>query len=115
MQRYINHELTIQELDNLVAGQYYIWNNIVYVKAKKVDDTHVDFICPFCYTRYKKNGDPTANARHEEHKHSSDDRRIQMIHKIKHCDPRRNEKSFFIGITPSTRDLLPYIPHIYSK
>lgn len=45
---------------------------IVQVYASRVDKTHVYFKCPYCYTSYKKNGEPRKTAKQIEHAHGSD-------------------------------------------
>lgn len=45
----------------------------VQVYATRVNKTHIHFKCPYCYTSYKKNGEPRATAKQIEHTHGNDE------------------------------------------
>jgi hypothetical protein len=46
-------------------------NNTPTFVATRVDRTHIYYKCPVCFTKYKKNGQPYANAKNVIHKHGS--------------------------------------------
>ena len=59
---------------------------VVSVVAKSVDKFYIRYECPFCYTKYKKNGEPYKTAKHEIHKHGADGKLENRIeHRISHC------------------------------
>lgn len=78
----------------------------VYVRASSVDNVHVKFTCPCCWTSYKKDGSPRANAKRKTHMHGScGDTRVRFVHVTPHCDVGRFPKGFngfYIAITSST-------------
>jgi len=68
---FITHEPTIEDVDALSEASYYVWGNTVYVRAEKVDAVHVHYVCPFCFNRYKKNGEPYKRSKRHNHCHGS--------------------------------------------
>lgn len=44
--------------------------NLTFV-ASKIDETYIYYKCPFCFTKYKKNGEPYRTAKNVIHKHGS--------------------------------------------
>jgi len=94
-------EPTADEVTQLEPGQYFAWNGYYYVQASAVDMQHLYFNCPFCKTRYKNNGQPTARSKNVLHLHGSDSLSPRREHRVGHCI--RNKGSFFIYITPNTK------------
>ena len=77
-----------------------------YVHASAIDSKYVEFECPFCWTKYKKNGEPWKNAKRVFHVHGSGgDLSNRITHKVPHCDRDRFPKDlcgFAIAIDDST-------------
>ena len=94
----------LARIDNLSNGEYFVQDNMVYVKASTVDAMQFHFTCPFCYEKYKKNGEPYAKSKHLVHRHGSggDKDTNRLEHNGRHCRPEINKLDFCIGITPST-------------
>ena len=60
------------QLQNIITdmqpGNYYIDNNnIVHIVADYVSRKELNFTCPFCWSRYKKDGTPTKTAKKITH------------------------------------------------
>lgn len=53
----------------------------------------VQFACPFCWTSYKKNGIPSANARRVIHQHGYGSC-ARRSHRCAHCDSTRGTSPF---------------------
>lgn len=100
-------------------GDEHEGHRTVYVRACAVDRTQIYFVCPFCWTRVKKNGEPYAQAHRVEHHHgSSGDRSVRFDgHRAKHCTdtwPNRTPcrfpggiNDFYLVVTPSTDGVVP--------
>ena len=79
-----------------------------YVEAKTISKEKIEFDCPFCFTRYKKDGlKPTKKAKHLTHVHSNLTGFIdnQMITRVPSCGnrfPFDQFSEFEIGVTDST-------------
>lgn len=75
------------------------------VEAIMVDDHHVKYKCPYCFTKYKKNGQPRMNAKHVLHQHGSNS--IKKIGHVftrgTHCRDSEGPSSVDIRITQSTK------------
>jgi len=67
----LDHEPTPVEVDMLHgdAGEHYLFAGAKYLQASRCDDTNFYVTCPWCFTKYKKDGTPTARARRKEHMH----------------------------------------------
>eukprot|EP00455_Lapot_gusevi_P017018 TRINITY_DN1896_c0_g1_i7.p1 TRINITY_DN1896_c0_g1~~TRINITY_DN1896_c0_g1_i7.p1 ORF type:complete len:177 (-),score=10.66 TRINITY_DN1896_c0_g1_i7:1-531(-) len=77
----------------------------VVVIADSIDNVHFTFTCPFCWSSYKKDGTPRANARHIKHFHgSNNDLSHRREYRAPHCS-----SSFFRTASPPLRStsLLP--------
>lgn len=56
------------------------------VHALSVDDKQISFICPYCWSKYKKNGQPYMTAKRLIHYHGSNGNRANRIeNRISHC------------------------------
>jgi hypothetical protein len=64
----IDHKPTAADMRKLAPRQYYTWDGHVYLKAYRVK-YQAHFVCPFCYTKYRKDGQPYANAKPTVHYH----------------------------------------------
>jgi hypothetical protein len=56
------------------------------VKAHKIDNFHIYYVCNHCWTKYKKDGTPYKNAKKVIHRHGSCnqfDNRIES--RVPHC------------------------------
>ncbi len=75
------------------------------VEAKTIDKHHITYECPYCYTKYKKNGQPYKKAKHRVHTHGScgelHNRIEARIHHSGTDDPR-NGQEVGISITDNT-------------
>jgi len=74
------------------------------VHADSIDKTTIKFQCPYCYTRYKKDGiTPYINAKKRIHVHGScDNLHNRKEHRSSHCDDRIYNGSFEIIIDDGT-------------
>jgi hypothetical protein len=78
------------------------------VVASRVQGRHIYFNCPFCWSKYNQNGQPSARAKPAEHEHGIDagDVRIGFnMHRIAHCSgrfPSDKYNGFLIQITSDT-------------
>ena len=72
------------------------------VYAKSINRTQFYFECPFCWTKYKKNGEPSKNAKKVIHCHGSNNElHNRKEHRSSHC-PTRYRGSFNIIIDDNT-------------
>lgn len=75
----------------------------VEVFATKIDRTHIYFLCPFCRTSYRKDGNPRNNAKQVVHIHGScNDLSNRIEVRVHHCDSKRYDGDFRIHITDET-------------
>ena len=98
--------VVIDQITSLNPGQYIEVDGIVHVQANRIDDVQFHFICPFCWTRYKRNGKPSRTAKRVEHHHiSSGDLTIRVEQRGAQCESNKNpnHRSFKIWITQKTR------------
>ncbi len=120
-------EATLRRVDHLDDGEFLLWQDCdddgndyghpaVCVRCSKVDKVHVHFQCPFCWTKYKKNGQPTARARRRVHFHGSGGSCEQGCHGSRepHCyrhgkiEPFPYEYGgFMLFVTERTRGNVP--------
>lgn len=89
-------------INDMQPGNYYIDNNIVHIVADYVSRKELNFTCPFCWSRYKKDGTPTKTAKKITHYHGSFTTDNRSYRKFPHCDPKRNDKPFEIYVTNNT-------------
>ena len=105
MQVKINHKPTLQDMTKLHESQYYLWKKSIYVNACRIDHVHFYFICPFCYTAYNKNGQPSKRAKHLIHYHgSSGEYHYRFEDRISHCNSPVF-RNFEIAITKKTKHI----------
>lgn len=78
----------------------------IVVIAKSIDRIHIKFDCPFCWSRYKRNGMPYATARRKVHQHGSNGNLINRVEtRGAHCDPLKfpiDMLGFSIHVTDET-------------
>lgn len=92
----IDHEPTLNDLDRLEEGQYFLWDNQKWVKGIR-RGSQIHFICPFCFTKYKKDGAPYAKAKRKEHHSGGSTEQVgTVVQRASHCD--RDRLSVRIGI-----------------
>lgn len=78
----------------------------VDVDAISIDITHISFKCPFCRSRYKRNGEDYKNAIPKIHRHGSEGKlhnRVEL--KGDHCDKGKfpsNYSGFRVHVTDNT-------------
>jgi hypothetical protein len=73
----------------------------ITVYAKSIDKIHFYFECPFCWTKYKKNGEPYKNAKRLIHRHGSCNTfENREEHRVGHC--RETHRHFIIVIDDNT-------------
>jgi len=62
------------------------------VQAHQISKTFISYVCPFCKSRYKKNGEPTKKSKYLIHHHGNHTRKLN--HRIEyrgvHCDNKLN-------------------------
>ena len=76
-------------------------NTIVY--AKSIDNEYITFECPFCLSKYKKNGEPYKTSIKVHHYHGScNEFHNRTEHRIAHCDKARYDGGFNIVIDDNT-------------
>src|SRR5680860_1220377 len=84
------------EMDNLNPGEYIIDNKgNVHIVANKVSMEDLVFTCPFCWSKYKKDGSPYKNAKRLQHCHGSErciNNRITT--RSAHCNRRDTDESY---------------------
>ena len=66
----IDHKPSAEDMRRLASREYYVWDGQLYLRAYRVG-LQVHFVCPFCVTRYKKNGMPYATAKPCVHFHGA--------------------------------------------
>jgi hypothetical protein len=105
MQINIDHSPTLDDMTKLTSIQYYLWNNNVYVNAIAINKLQIRFVCPFCRTRYNKNGEPSKRSKRVTHFHAScNNFHNRFEHRSPHCmDENINNRSFMIAVTDSTK------------
>mgnify|MGYP003628070545 FL=1 len=73
------------------------------VEAKKIDSKNIYFTCPYCWSKYKKDGTPTARSKRVIHKHGNNsDLSNRIEHRSPHCINRTKSGDFEIHITDNT-------------
>jgi hypothetical protein len=76
------------------------------VEANYITKSQFSYTCPFCYTKYKKDGNPYKNAKNKFHYHGSGGELHNRVeHRVPHCDTGRFPKQaseFRIHITDGT-------------
>lgn len=74
------------------------------VEAKTINDKTVTFECLFCWSKYKKNGQPYKTAKRVIHKHGSNSNlNNRIINRTGHC--LNTFRNFNIHITDNTERL----------
>ena len=66
----IAHKPTAEDMRRLASCEYYVWDGKLYLRTYRAG-LQVYFVCPFCVTRYRKNGAPYANAKPCVHYHGA--------------------------------------------
>jgi hypothetical protein len=75
----------------------------IEVTAKFVNNYQFGFECPFCFTKYKMNGDPYKNAKRVIHVHGSEGiLENRKTVREAHCNKDSNKRIFIINITDET-------------
>lgn len=107
--RRVTTKPSIAEIAQIAPGTYVEWNNDDgrvqnCVNADSIDDIHIFFTCPFCYTQYNSDGRPRSKAKRVVHQHGSGGYRYfrDNEHRVAHCSNAHAENGFLIYITPST-------------
>ena len=67
----IDHKPTAEDMRRLAGRQYYVWDGELYLWSYRLG-SQVCFVCPFCVTRYRKDGAPYARAKPCLHQHGAD-------------------------------------------
>lgn len=77
----------------------------VNVVATKITPTSIHFECPECWSKYKKNGEPTARAKRIIHNHGNETGSIENreTDRVPHCIRKNNICCFNIQITDATK------------
>jgi|SRR3989338_1519209 len=107
---------TVEEMDELGEGQYILWTHndsrLICVRCYRVDKVHVVFTCPFCWTMYRKNGQPYLRAQRVKHLHGSGGNLKVRSEKprVRFCPIERFPikcGQFQIYVTPTTKNAVP--------
>jgi hypothetical protein len=73
------------------------------VNAQSINNVHIKFECPYCWSKYKKNGEPTKRAKRINHMHGSNDNlNNRTENRIAHCMNERYNGGFNIIINDET-------------
>lgn len=75
------------------------------VEADVITPEHISFECPFCWSKYKKNGEPYKTAKRLRHIHGNELRTSEnrVITRSPHCiRPNELNGQFIINITEKT-------------
>ena len=76
-------------------------NTTVY--AQSINKIQFSFECPYCWSNYKKNGEPYKTAKRIKHVHGSNDNlNNRTEHRIAHCMKERYDGCFNIIIDDNT-------------
>jgi len=72
-----------------------------HVEASHVNTVQISYRCPFCWSSYKQNGEPSANAKSTVHHHGScGEVHNRVEHRGSHCDKEKG--AINIHITDKT-------------
>lgn len=78
----------------------------IVVHCDMIDQSHMCFTCPMCFTKYNKNGMPSLRGKSQVHRHgSSNDLSDRIEHRLPHCVLPNNKPrnySFKIVIDKNT-------------
>lgn len=75
----------------------------IIVHAKWINKNQFGFICPHCWSKYKKNGEPYKTAKRIEHRHGScGDLYNRTEYRGGHCVIKKNFNGFKIIIDDDT-------------
>ena len=73
------------------------------IVAYKINKTHIFVKCPFCFSKYKKNGEPYKTARNLIHLHGScGDLSNRIEHRCHHSNNNKNKFEWEIEINDYT-------------
>lgn len=105
------------KVEALEFGEYFMTNNDIHVVATEIDKIHITFLCPFCYSKYKKDKvTPTKNAKRVYHLHGSNNDLIIRCdgERSPHCHKGHYQSSdqnygFVLWITSKTKGSKPKI------
>ena len=76
---------------------------IIEVHCDSIDYEHLYITCPFCYSRYNKDGTPSKNAKRVVHIHkSNEDFSNRIEQRIPHCPTKKRNYIFNIVIDDKT-------------
>jgi hypothetical protein len=76
-------------------------DNHWHVEASFVNTVHVSYSCPFCWSAYDQNGEPTSRAKRVVHHHGScGEVHNRIEERVSHCEKERG--SIIIHITDKT-------------
>lgn len=83
----------IDEMNTLNPGEFRITINndvkYLHIVAEIVSVQQVKYTCPFCWSKYKKDGTPYKNATQLSHCHGSEFNVNNKVHpRSAHCDTR---------------------------
>jgi hypothetical protein len=70
------------------------------VAVQTIDVYEFSFVCPFCYTQYKQNGDPYKKAARKKHHHGSEGNTAnRTVDRASQCDPGRFPRDQYSGFS----------------
>ena len=77
-------------------------NRIIPVDCSSVDELYISFVCPYCRTRYKKDGTPYKNSKAVTHYHGSGGKTVNGSYGTKgpHCDALGKNVAIKQGVDP---------------
>jgi hypothetical protein len=81
----INHQPTKDDMRKLRQREYYAWDGVVHLNTYR-EGCQALFVCPFCYTKYRRDGMPHGRAKPTIHRHGIDGGLMGTIaSKCTHC------------------------------
>jgi hypothetical protein len=80
----IDHKPTKDDIQKLRQREYYVWDGRVYLNTYR-EGCQALFVCPFCYTKYRRDGMPHGRAKPTIHRHGNGGLIGTITSKSSHC------------------------------
>ena len=107
---------TEEQISELEAGDYYVFENTIYFNASAVDFRQIHYVCAFCRSKHKKDGTPYKRAKKVTHHHGCSSIKIGHYEagRSPHCCDYRNQRKtnpigyeISIHVTRTTEGSIP--------
>jgi hypothetical protein len=73
-----------------------------HVEASFVNTVYISYVCPFCWSAYKQNGEPTSNAKRVAHHHGSCSEVHNRVEEPRASHCAKEKGSIILHITDKT-------------